>query len=309
METWSTVMTRVLVPLASDASSSMPPLGVTTAHTLVCLPMLRLVRDEVALILSVPKMARRVYAAAREKEARGGSGRWCGIIRPHSVVLAAAVLAIQAPTLVRSASSPRYSERESGAVSAGGPWALLARHGEKDEDNPGDIDLNQRGRIRAAAMAALLWPAEASRKDYAAPLPECLESSMPIALAAQVPDIHKIVRRCLETAQYFEQQAQKVAKWVKIEPFGVLDIDKLASWVWSQSLHTMGQPSSVSVCCLIFCGRPCTHAACTDACSRKHALFRIATRLYVTGNLVPIPVHARAHTHRSRSGLMRTCTR
>jgi hypothetical protein len=40
VETWSTVMTRVLVPLASDASSSMPPLGVTTAHTLVCLPML-----------------------------------------------------------------------------------------------------------------------------------------------------------------------------------------------------------------------------------------------------------------------------
>jgi hypothetical protein len=263
------------------------------------------------------KMARRASAAARETEARcgrGPPGRWCGIIRPHSVVLAAAVLAIQAPTFVRSAyvlpnSSPQYSEREPGAVSAGGPWALLARHGEKDEDNPGDIDLNQRGRIRAAAMAALLWPAEASRKDYAAPLPECLESSMPIALAAQVPDIHKIVRRCLETAQYFEQQAQKVAKWVKIEPFGVLDIDKLASWVWSQSLHTMGQPSSVSVCCLIFCGRPCTHAVYTDACSRKLALFRIATRLLGTDNLVPTPVHARAHTHRSRSGLMRTCTR
>lgn len=230
-------------------------------------------------------MARCASAAAQKTGARCGRGlpgMWCG--RPHSVVLAAAVLAIQVcGAYVRPNSSPRYSEREPGAVragSGGGPWALLARHGEKDEDNPGDIDLNQRGRIRAAAMAALLWPAEGtSRKDYAAPLPECLESSMPIALAAQVPDIHKIVRRCLETAQYFEQQAQKVAKWVKIAPFGVLDIDKLASWVWSQSLNTMGQPSSLSVCCLIFCGRQCTHAACTDACSRKLALFRIATRL------------------------------
>ena len=29
----------------------------------------------------------------------------------------------------------------------------------QDEDNTADIDLNQRGRIRAAALAALLWPA------------------------------------------------------------------------------------------------------------------------------------------------------
>lgn len=240
-------------------------------------------------------------APARETEARCGRGplgRRCGI-RPHSVVLAAAVLSIQvcSCTYVRPNSSPRYSEREPGAGSSGsGPWALLARHGEKDEDNPGDVDLNQRGRIRAAAMAALLWPAEGtSRKDYAAPLPECLESSMPIALAAQVPDIHKIVRRCLETAQYFEQQAQKVAKWVKIAPFGVLDIDKLASWVWTQSLHTMGQPSSVSVCCLNFWWRPCTHA-CTDACSRKLALFRIAPRLTWHRQSRPHP-RPRACTH------------
>jgi hypothetical protein len=39
VETWSTVMTRVSARLANDASSSMPPLGVTTAQTLVCLPM------------------------------------------------------------------------------------------------------------------------------------------------------------------------------------------------------------------------------------------------------------------------------
>jgi hypothetical protein len=73
VETWSTVMTRVLVPLASDASSSMPPLGVTTAHTLVCLPMLRLVRDEVALILVyfAEDGAPRLRRGARERGARG----------------------------------------------------------------------------------------------------------------------------------------------------------------------------------------------------------------------------------------------
>ena len=80
--------------------------------------------------------------------------------------------------------------------------------------------------------------------------------SVPIALAAQVPDIHKTIRRCLETAQYLEAAAQKVASWVRIAPFGVLDIDKLASWVWAQSEHAMGQPSSVSVsACHCLCVR------------------------------------------------------
>ena len=39
-----------------------------------------------------------------------------------------------------------------------GPWTLLLRHGEKDEDDIEAIDINQRGRIRAAALGALLFP-------------------------------------------------------------------------------------------------------------------------------------------------------
>jgi len=118
----------------------------------------------------------------------------------------------------------------------------------QDEDNVADIDLNQKGRIRAAALAALLWPAPGtSRRDYTRPLPDCLLSSIPIALAAQVPDENKQVRRCLETARYLEAEAKKVAGWVKIAPFGALDIRPLADWIWSRSEHTMGQATSISV--------------------------------------------------------------
>mmetsp|Transcript_93619 Transcript_93619/g.136746 ORF Transcript_93619/g.136746 Transcript_93619/m.136746 type:complete len:238 (-) Transcript_93619:317-1030(-) len=135
------------------------------------------------------------------------------------------------------------------AAASSGPWAILARHGEKDEDNVSDIDLNQRGRIRASAMGALLYPAPGtSRKLYTAPLPACLQNSIPIALAAQVPDVHKSVRRCKETAEIIQAQADiSGATGITLAPFGIMDGDALAAWVWKQSLSKNGQMDSISV--------------------------------------------------------------
>ena len=150
--------------------------------------------------------------------------------------------------VVSPASTSEAANQRGVEPGAPGAFALLARHGEKDEDNIADIDLNQKGRIRAAAMAALLWPScPTSRRLYNGPLPECLRGSYPVALAAQVPGGGKAVRRCLETAEVLAAEAQKQVQGLKIAKFEMDELDPLVHWIKAQAHDPKGQQDSVSV--------------------------------------------------------------